>query len=225
MTPTYLYIKRHELTDKYYFGRTTKENIHQYKGSGTHWLRHIKKHGPSHVKTLWVSEPFYDVELLQEFALFFSSFFDIVDSTKWLNLQEENGMDGAPKGVYRKGASGPLNGMYGKTGSLNPFFGKKHSDEQKHLWSEMRKGDRNPNYKAKSFTEHTRKLLKRPKSSKENYKGTPGKITCIDKQGKAIQITTEQYHKQKEIYSSISDWDYVNTRSKEAQRRRQNNGI
>lgn len=29
----------------------------------------------------------------------------------------------------------------------------------------------------------------------------------------------------KEIYSSISDWDYVNTKSKEAQRRRQNNGI
>ena len=42
--PTYLYIKTHNKTGLRYFGKTTN-NPFQYKGSGKHWLAHIKKHG------------------------------------------------------------------------------------------------------------------------------------------------------------------------------------
>ena len=51
-TPTYLYIKQHALTGKLYFGKTV-QNPEVYKGSGTHWTNHIKKHGKEHIKTLW----------------------------------------------------------------------------------------------------------------------------------------------------------------------------
>jgi len=37
-------------------------------------------------------------------------------------------------------AQGELNGMFGKTGTLNSFFNKEHSEEQKQKWKEFRKG-------------------------------------------------------------------------------------
>lgn len=53
--PTYLYIKRHTITGKLYFGKTTKTDMDfsKYKGSGKHWSNHIKKHGKEHVETIW----------------------------------------------------------------------------------------------------------------------------------------------------------------------------
>lgn len=52
-TPTYLYIKQHTITGKLYFGKTIKDP-EKYMGSGTHWKRHINKHGKEHVETLWL---------------------------------------------------------------------------------------------------------------------------------------------------------------------------
>lgn len=222
MHPTRLYIKRHRLTGKMYFGKTQKTDIQSYTGSGILWKRHLKKHGKD-IETLWVSEPFSDKTELQDFALAFSELFDIVKSHQWANLQEENGLDGAPIGVKNSGPVGPKNGMYGRVGELNPFFGKSHSDGQKIKWSEMRLGVLNPNYGAKAFTEETYKLLRRPKSNKENYKGSPGKINCINKNGKAVQITTAEYHKQKLVSNNPADWEYVATRSKEAILRKKSN--
>ena len=42
--PTWLYIKEHNVTGLKYFGKTTRDPL-KYKGSGTHWTRHISKHG------------------------------------------------------------------------------------------------------------------------------------------------------------------------------------
>jgi hypothetical protein len=92
MKPTYLYVKQHNTTGLKYFGKTTR-NVEKYIGSGLHWKRHIKHHGRN-VKTVWVSEPFYDKNLLVEFATFFSDFFNIVNCSNWANLKEENGLDG-----------------------------------------------------------------------------------------------------------------------------------
>jgi hypothetical protein len=220
---TYLYIKEHTKTGLRYFGKTTKSDVQKYYGSGTYWKKHIKKHGKEHVKTIWVSKLFCDQDDLTEFSIFFSEFFDIVNSKSWSNLIVENGLDGAPKGVFVAGLSGKNNPMYGKTGELNPFYGRKHTLEQKEKWRKSRLGEKNPNFGAKSFTEETYKKLRKPKINKENYKGTIGKITCINKQGKAIQISKEIYRKQKEISMNQSTWEFVNTNSKEAKKRKNNN--
>lgn len=95
--PTYLYVKQHSVTGKLYFGKTTK-NPEKYPGSGKHWKTHIEKHGKEYIETLW-----YHLFLVQEectkFALNFSEQHNIVESTDWLNLKAENGLDGTPAGV------------------------------------------------------------------------------------------------------------------------------
>lgn len=76
VVPTYLYIKRHRVTGKLYFGKTIK-NPEMYTGSGTRWLNHINYHGKEHVDTLWYCL-FLDEESISEFALSFSKNNDIV---------------------------------------------------------------------------------------------------------------------------------------------------
>jgi hypothetical protein len=96
--PTYLYIKHHTRTGMNYFGKTTRQDIDKYLGSGKYWNNHIKKYGKEHVITMWVSELFTDESRLVEFAKLISEEFNIVNSDKWANLREENGIDGAPSG-------------------------------------------------------------------------------------------------------------------------------
>lgn len=222
--PTVLYVKRHKKTDLKYFGKTTRKNLESYNGSGKYWKRHLNQHGED-VETIWASEEFHDAEDLTDFALLFSELFDIVNSDQWANLVPENGIDGAPRGYpkpegFGQNFIGDKNSMYGKP---NPFKGKSHSEEQKKIWREMKLGEKNPNYGGKSFTEDTLKKLRKPKSNKENYKGSPGKITCIDNDGNAVQISVDEYNSQKELNIPTEQWKYVATRSKEAIRRKQNN--
>ena len=122
--PTYLYIKQHSVTGKLYFGKTV-QNPEKYYGSGKLWQRHIKKHGKEHIVNLWY-ELFDNKDELQEFALSFSQNMNIVESTQWLNLKPENGLDGTLPGTifsveHKLACSKPgkLNGMYGKTHSVS----------------------------------------------------------------------------------------------------------
>jgi hypothetical protein len=93
MKPTYLYIKRHTLTNLKYFGKTYKNNPEIYLGSGKYWLRHIKKHGIQHVETVWY-QLFTDETEMVEYATKFSTDNNIVESIEWANLKLENGLDG-----------------------------------------------------------------------------------------------------------------------------------
>lgn len=95
MKPTRLYVKEHSVTGLRYFGKTSQQDIEKYKGSGVYWKNHIKKHGISHVRNIWVSDWFTCKEDLVEFSLAFSELFDIVNSNEWANLMEENGLSGA----------------------------------------------------------------------------------------------------------------------------------
>jgi hypothetical protein len=90
--PTRLYIK--ELNGLKYFGKTTKSNIESYTGSGTYWLRHIKKYGKENIKTIWISDWYTCPVKLQEFAIKCSKDNDIVESKDWANLIAENGLSG-----------------------------------------------------------------------------------------------------------------------------------
>ena len=102
--PTYLYIKQHTVTDKLYFGKTTKSDPIDYFGSGKHWKNHIKKHGKEHVITLWYCL-FYNENDCVTFALNFSEHQNIVSSKYWLNLKVENGKDGSPIGAMHSDAT------------------------------------------------------------------------------------------------------------------------
>ena len=93
MKPTYLYIKQHSITGLKYFGKTTLDP-YKYKGSGKYWKNHIAEHGDQYIKTVWVSEPFTDKDLISEFATFMSEELNIVESNEWANLLIENGLDG-----------------------------------------------------------------------------------------------------------------------------------
>jgi hypothetical protein len=90
--PTYLMIKHHKLTGLKYFCKTTKNNPLSYDGSGKYWKSHIQKYGKEHIETLWILK-FDDINLLNEFALFFSEEHNIINSNKWANLIPETGLD------------------------------------------------------------------------------------------------------------------------------------
>lgn len=101
--PTRLYIKRHTITGLKYFGKTVRTNndFTKYLGSGTVWIRHLKKHGKEHVETIWVSEV-YTVERIHDLvrdAITLSEKNDIVNSKEWANLILENGIVGTPPGT------------------------------------------------------------------------------------------------------------------------------
>ena len=94
-SPTWLYIKQHNITGLKYFGKTIS-NPASYQGSGTYWSSHIKKHGRD-VTTIW-TELFNDRDNLIEFAIFFSELHNIVKCDKWANLKQEDGLMGGHHG-------------------------------------------------------------------------------------------------------------------------------
>lgn len=95
--PTFLYIKQHSVTGLLYFGKTTRD-VTKYMGSGKYWQRHIKKYGKQ-IDTLWYCL-YTDEAECKSFAKVFSEQNNIVNSSEWANLIEENGLDGAPSGHF-----------------------------------------------------------------------------------------------------------------------------
>jgi hypothetical protein len=100
---------------------STKRNIEKYKGSGTYWLRHIKKHNSS-VIHLWNSDWYHDTRIVR-FATLFSRLNSIVSSRDWANLMEENGLGGVIAGSTRPEHSKTMQGKN------NPMYGKNHTKD------------------------------------------------------------------------------------------------
>jgi len=96
MSITYLYVKQHSITGLKYFGKTISKNPFRYNGSGTRWIRHVRKHGKQHIKTVEIWG-FDDLDLCTEFALKFSKDNNIIKSADWANLAFENGKDGGTR--------------------------------------------------------------------------------------------------------------------------------
>ena len=158
--PTYLYVKTHNKTGLKYFGKTTNDP-YQYKGSGKHWLAHLKIHG-NDVSTTVLGYYIDAIECSSE-ALKFSSENQIVESIGWANLIEENGLDGGDTGrtnykphtaESRQKMSDSKKGQQpwntGLTG-VNPGNKKPRSEEQKEKISKSLSGrKRDPNASAKT---------------------------------------------------------------------------
>ena len=90
-TPTWLYVKEHTKTGLKYLGKTTADP-YKYQGSGVYWREHIKKHG-NNVTTTW-AHLYNDPAVLTEEALFLSKVYNVVESTEWANLINEDGSTG-----------------------------------------------------------------------------------------------------------------------------------
>lgn len=93
----YFYVAEHKVTGLKYFGKTINANP-SYKGSGTRWLRHMKKHGRCHVSLDYIAS-FENVDEAKLFANDFSIKNDIVSSKLWANSIPETGTDGGVIGL------------------------------------------------------------------------------------------------------------------------------
>jgi len=100
MKPTYLYLKKHNQTGLKYFGKTVR-NPESYAGSGVYWNHHLKKHGDD-VSTVW-TKPFTDKKELVKYALDYSKKHNIVESSDYANLKDEDGLMGGDTGLTEQG--------------------------------------------------------------------------------------------------------------------------
>jgi len=87
----YLYVKTHRVTKLKYFGKTVRDP-YKYRGSGKYWKAHLKVHGYD-IDTVVIAE-YQNTEEAKDFALTFSKNNDIVNSSEWANLIEENAVNG-----------------------------------------------------------------------------------------------------------------------------------
>lgn len=176
--PTFLYIKRHTITGKLYFGKTCKtgKDFDVYNGSGTYWQNHIKLHGKEYVETIWFCY-FTEIEPLVKFAVDFSINNKIIESENWANSIIETGLGGCDKGInkgripYNKGKPKPecekLKISLNKTGKPNGHLGLKRQVSTKENMSIAHKSiDRT----SKEYLENQEIAnLKRQKSISEEW--------------------------------------------------------
>ena len=91
MTIYYLYVKTHKKTGLKYLGQTVQDPF-KYRGSGKHWIRHLKKHGSDHHTEL-IQRCFSRLSL-KEWGMYYSKLWSIVESNKWANIKPEEGTGG-----------------------------------------------------------------------------------------------------------------------------------
>lgn len=168
-----LYIKTHNATGLKYFGKTNRIDPENYIGSGKYWKRHIKKHG--YDVTTEIYGIFDNLDSCQQAALDFSIKNNIVESTQWANLQNENGLDGAPVGHKgHKFTSAQIEKMSksSKERWANPEYKKELSNSQKASWTEERKKIQRKRLIEEFWTEE------RKNAHSEKLKGHIGSTKC-----------------------------------------------
>lgn len=122
MTIYYLYTKTHNKTGLKYLGKTIQTNPHIYRGSGKDWVKHIKKHG--YDVTTEILKECSSTKELREWGLYYSTLWNIVESTEWANqIPETGGGAGLKLGSKRSEAA--------KQKISASSIGKKHSDDSK----------------------------------------------------------------------------------------------
>ena len=89
-----LMIKTHDITGLKYLCYTRSEGstYNSYKGSGSRWKKHLKKHGDQ-ITTELIYET-YNHEMFKKVAIQRSIELNIVDSEEWANLKLEEGDGG-----------------------------------------------------------------------------------------------------------------------------------
>lgn len=218
-TPTYLYVKTHNITGLKYFGKTIG-NPMTYSGSGLYWKTHLKIHGND--VTTEVLGYFTDRDACVEAAEQFSTLNDIVnakgdDGMKvWANLIVENGLDG--------NVPGSLASEETKQKRSNALRGRPRPLEVRKQISDSKKGvpltkEHVAKLTLKTISEEHRRKLSEMYSgrvwSEEEKKKIRGQIVVVDRKGNLVKIPVETYKNQSE-----DDREYVHFRTEEGKRRR-----
>lgn len=221
MSTIYLYIKTHKKTGLKYFGKTVKKDVHKYTGSGVYWKKHLQKHGMDY--TTEIVAEFQDEMLCQEFALNFSREHNIVESDDWANLQEENGITGAPKGHKgHKFTQEQLQKLSetSKERWSDPKFKEHLRKLQSASWTQQRKEEQAKRLTGKKRPEHSEKM--KELMSSDHYKQMASKhfseLERTDTHRENISIalkgkskTTEHIQKIKEVLSKRTpeEWEKI----------------
>lgn len=175
---TTLYIKTHNVTGVKYFGKTTEDDAHKYKGSGIYWKRHIKKHGYDVSTELYAKfDETDDVQrlILVETALLFSLENNIVESKEWANMKPENGLDGNSKGAKHTDETKSKMSK-AKIGKNNQMFDKTHSDETKAKNSTANSGENHPMF-GKTHSDETKAKMSSAQTGKTHSDETKAKMS------------------------------------------------
>jgi hypothetical protein len=99
--PTRIYHKQCSHCGLNYLGKTVRDEIENYTGSGVYWQNHLKKHNAESIH-IWNSNWFYDTSIV-DYALDLSEKLNIVESKEWANAVPEDGLgDGGPTNKGRK---------------------------------------------------------------------------------------------------------------------------
>lgn len=163
--PTRLAVK--ELNGLKYFCKTVRKNILKYPGSGIFWYKHVCKYGKKNIKTLWVSDWFYCPHHLQEFALMYSEYNQVVESNEWANLRPENGLDGASAGhePYWNPTEEELieHGLKSKKMWENTDFRERMIESQQKSWTPKRRVEQIERLSGKKRPEHSEIMKSKPK--------------------------------------------------------------
>jgi hypothetical protein len=107
----YLYIKTQNNTGLKYLGKTENDPF-VYLGSGKYWLRHLKKHGYDiTTEIIYESD---NKEDIKGAGIYYSLFYNIVESDQWANLKLEEG-DGGDTSKFINYNSLPYKNKKGKT--------------------------------------------------------------------------------------------------------------
>jgi hypothetical protein len=166
----YLYKKTHRITGLMYLGKTTSTDPHLYSGSGKYWKAHLNKHGYE-----------YDTEILKECSTneevkhwgeYYSTLWDIVESSDWANLKIESGDGGDP---------GPI----GRQKIAEAQTGRKHTFEENAHKSIRQTGvKRSPEYLAKKIGLKYKKPKARTSPNKNKGKpATPAQLAAAKSNG------------------------------------------
>lgn len=123
----YLYKKTHNKTGLQYLGKTEAADPHKYRGSGTIWIRHIKKHG--YDVTTEILKECSTYEELRYWGSYYSELWNIVDEKDsngrktWANLKPEEGVGGWG-GKYNPTYNRIVTGIHNFIGESNPVYNR-----------------------------------------------------------------------------------------------------
>ena len=142
----YLYLKTHNISGQKYLGQTKHDPL-KYNGSGVIWKKHLKKYGLD-ITTEILAECETQEEL-RTLGMYYSDKWDIINDTKFANLQEESGQGATPNKPlseeHKKAISqGLMNskkkpGHGGLKGKDNPMYGRcrKGHGNQKIIYNDV----------------------------------------------------------------------------------------
>ena len=167
--PTRLYIKQCSHCGLKYFGKSTRRDLETYRGSGTRWNVHLKKHRAKAIH-LWNSEWYSDTSIVN-FARKFSIMNKIVESNTWANLRIEDGLEGGFENI-NDGSSAHISRA--RVGGIKSGGGKKNTS--------FKKGDPRTRELSRKANDTKRELLMDCEFRQEYY----SKVSKYQKQNNSM---------------------------------------